>query len=1140
MAPEKLKYETELIKGSRLFDKDWYLSEYPDVSASGIEPTEHYLKYGVRLGRNPSPYFDTQLYLASNPDVASAGVNPLIHFILNGVDEGRVATKLDISPRRSGIKVDVVVPVYNALEDVKKCLLSIEQKNDGFDVRIIVVNDGSDSETTSWLKSFCNNSPTCTLIEHRLNRGYTKAVNSGLELSDAPYVVTLNSDTIVTRGWLKALVRCINSDSKVGIAGPLSNAASWQNVPELYDQAGSFAINELSHGMTPDEMADIVAAASSRKYPRVPFVNGFCFMIKREVLTAIGVMDEKNFPVGYGEENDFCIRAADAGFQLAVADDAYVFHAKSKSFGHARRKELSQEGDRALRAKHTDQKVKELVAQVANTTVLDRIRASIKGQIEEKAAYSNSRDPLSLEILFILPVGGGGGGAHSIVQEVSEMQRLGVAAKIAVRAQDLPKYLQAYEDIEDAKKLFECFTDHEKLLEISADYDVVVGTIYSSMSLVKKIVDVYPHIVPAYYVQDYEPLFFPAGSENWEIARSSYTLVPNAILFAKTHWIANKVKQEHGVPVLKVLPSIDHAVYRPAPKGRGGKLRVAAMIRPQTPIRGADRTMRVFSRIAQENPGKIIFHLFGCDENEPRFTELQRDFDYTNHGVLTRPAVAELLAKCDVFVDLSDYQAFGRTALEAMACGCAAVVPVHGGADEYAVDSVNSIVVDSLNEEECFARLNDLLRNRARVSYLQQAGLATAARYSVHAAAVSELNTFAVAIPKLNLAHRQERKRRLMIMPSLMGNGQPAGSGYVRLLYPFSERTLKNWRVSVRSSRDLPLPGAADVIYIQREMGGIPLQAFKAWASEWKEAGGKILFDIDDDLLCRDGVARRTGRTPEQVEELAERIESLASIADIVTVSMPALYLRMREVAENVKLIPNFLDEDLWWISTERPAGSDVFAKKEGDPIRIGYIGTPTHDQDLEIVVQAVQKISQEFGEKVEVEVIGAFERRAPMFGKRVALPKKTEYPNFVEWLGKRVHWDIGIIPLVDDEFNRSKSFLKFIEYSALNLAIVCSDVETYSSVAKDGVNALVVSNTTDAWYKALRKLVVDKSLRRSLAANAYRQLREGYTIQKNRSAYLEVLEGLFDGKQVSGVAKECRMQAVRQGEVGLERVASI
>ena len=69
-----------------------------------------------------------------------------------------------------------------------------------------------------------------------------------------------------------------------------------------------------------------------RTRPRLPFINGFCYVIKRRVLEQIGVFDEEHFASGYSEENDFSYRAAKAGFELAVADDAYVYHAKSKSF----------------------------------------------------------------------------------------------------------------------------------------------------------------------------------------------------------------------------------------------------------------------------------------------------------------------------------------------------------------------------------------------------------------------------------------------------------------------------------------------------------------------------------------------------------------------------------------------------------------------------------------------------------------------------------------------------------------------------------------------------------------------------------------------------------------------------------------
>lgn len=72
------------------------------------------------------------------------------------------------------------------------------------------------------------------------------------------------------------------------------------------------------------------------------------------LLDEIGLLDEIAFPVGYGEENDMCARAVKAGYTLMIADDTYVFHAKSKSFGHEKRKVLAKQGSIALKQKHPD------------------------------------------------------------------------------------------------------------------------------------------------------------------------------------------------------------------------------------------------------------------------------------------------------------------------------------------------------------------------------------------------------------------------------------------------------------------------------------------------------------------------------------------------------------------------------------------------------------------------------------------------------------------------------------------------------------------------------------------------------------------------------------------------------------------
>ena len=74
---------------SGLFDEAWYLKTYPDVAQAGLDPVEHYLRFGAAEARNPSALFDSQWYLTAYPDVAQAGLNPLVHYILFGRGEGR-------------------------------------------------------------------------------------------------------------------------------------------------------------------------------------------------------------------------------------------------------------------------------------------------------------------------------------------------------------------------------------------------------------------------------------------------------------------------------------------------------------------------------------------------------------------------------------------------------------------------------------------------------------------------------------------------------------------------------------------------------------------------------------------------------------------------------------------------------------------------------------------------------------------------------------------------------------------------------------------------------------------------------------------------------------------------------------------
>lgn len=90
-----LSAEVALVRKSRLFDSKWYLDRYPDVGELGMDPLEHFLRYGVRMNRDPSPVFNCESYFEANPDLDPAFINPLVHYALAGRREERPLKPVD-------------------------------------------------------------------------------------------------------------------------------------------------------------------------------------------------------------------------------------------------------------------------------------------------------------------------------------------------------------------------------------------------------------------------------------------------------------------------------------------------------------------------------------------------------------------------------------------------------------------------------------------------------------------------------------------------------------------------------------------------------------------------------------------------------------------------------------------------------------------------------------------------------------------------------------------------------------------------------------------------------------------------------------------------------------------------------------
>ena len=273
-----------------------------------------------------------------------------------------------------GVSIDIIVCVYNALKDVKLCLSSIL---DNFEVghHLIIVNDSSNLETSEYLSALADGDSRITLLINEINLGYTKSANIGLKRGTGELRILLNSDTVVCKDWALKLYDASNS-SEIGVVGPLSNAAGSQSIPNPRGKSGSNSIiNQLPNKYSIKDMDKFCEEVSlSNNFPIVPLVHGFCFGIKSDVLNAIGFLDEVNFDRYYGEENDFCFRAANAGFNFIVATNTFVFHRKSASIEQSERELYMGYARKKLRELHGEEEVKKACIQLDKHPMLERMR----------------------------------------------------------------------------------------------------------------------------------------------------------------------------------------------------------------------------------------------------------------------------------------------------------------------------------------------------------------------------------------------------------------------------------------------------------------------------------------------------------------------------------------------------------------------------------------------------------------------------------------------------------------------------------------------------------------------------------------------------------------------------------------------
>jgi glycosyltransferase involved in cell wall biosynthesis len=348
------------------------------------------------------------------------------------------------------------------------------------------------------------------------------------------------------------------------------------------------------------------------------------------------------------------------------------------------------------------------------------------------------------------------------------------------------------------------------------------------------------------------------------------------------------------------------------------------------------------------------------------------------------------------------------------------------------------------------------------------------------------------------------RQRKIHLLYEYGLDLRPHGSTYIRLLRPLTYPTLVE---SIQVSAGLDYEGQpADIVIVDRLWRpDISLALAAGLLERVRSAGARLLYALDDDFLSLP-VQPDAGFT----EEHRKVALFFLRHADGVWVTTPTLQARLAHLNPNMIVVSNALDERLL-LRPVPPSSDSAFGARR---TVIGCMGTHTHDADLQMVAPALRAITQHHHDQIIIQVVGTIRHNdtwLALEGLNVRLveptPYENEYPLFMLWFAKHIHWDIAIAPLNDTPFTQCKSDIKFLDYSAIGAAGIFSQVPAYASTVRHFGTGCLVENTQAGWSDALEQLISDATLRKKMAHKATQYLYANRVLARCAKMWVEALE---------------------------------